>query len=75
MAHQRQKFATQVAPDLLAEIRDIAAQDGRQVQAVVEEAFQNYVEERRQARPRHHVMTTYERSHARFASLYERLAK
>jgi hypothetical protein len=75
MTRRRQKFATQVEADLLAAIRDVAAQDGRQVQAVVEDAFRTYLEERRRGRPRPAVMAHYQASHARFASLYERLAR
>lgn len=72
---ERQKFATQVDPDLLAEVRAIARHEGRQVQAVVEEALRLLVEERRRARPRPHIMAHYQGSHDRFASLYERLAR
>lgn len=72
---QRQKFATQVEAVLLAEIREIAARDGRQMQAVVEDAFRVYLDERRGARPRSKIMDIYRASHERYASLYEHLAK
>jgi hypothetical protein len=72
---QRQKFATQVEAELLAEIREIAARDGRQMQAVVEDAFRGYLDERRRARPRSKIMDLYRGSHERYASLYEHLAK
>jgi hypothetical protein len=39
MTTRRQKFATQVVTELLAAIRDVAARDGRELQAVVEDAF------------------------------------
>ena len=75
MDQKRQKFATQVEVGLLAEIRQIANRDGRQLQAVVEDAFRIYLEERKRTKPRAHVIAHYDGSHDRFASLYERLEK
>ena len=75
MPQAREKFATQVDSELLADLRDIARQEGRQIQAVVEEAFAGLIEQRRQAKARKHVMAAYEASHRRFAPLYEKLAK
>ena len=75
MAPQRQKFATQVDITLLTEIRRIAQTEGRQIQAVVEEAFEALIEQRQHTRPRAHIMAHYQGSHERFASLYERLAQ
>jgi len=75
MNTHRQKFATQVEATLLSEIRHIAETDGRQLQAVVEDALRAYLEERRRALPRRHIMAHYQASHDRYASLYELLAK
>lgn len=75
MTAQRQKFATQVDTALLTEIRRIAQEEGRQIQAVVEEAFEVLIEQRQRQRPRPHIMAHYEGSHERFASLYDRLAQ
>lgn len=75
MGHARQKFATQVEADLLAEIRRIADDEGRQLQSVVEDALRTYLEERKRTKPRAHVMAHYRASHDRYASLYVRLAK
>ncbi len=75
MPPQRQKFATQVDAQLLTEIRRIAQEEGRQIQAVVEEAFEALIEQRRGDQPRPHIMAHYQGSHERFASLYERLAE
>ncbi|RIK95241.1 MAG: hypothetical protein DCC73_02355 [Proteobacteria bacterium] len=71
----RQKFATQVEATLLAEIRRTAEEDGRQLQAVIEDALRIYLEERRRATPRRHIMAHYQASHDHYATLYERLAK
>ena len=71
----REKFATQVNPDVLAAVREIARTEGRQLQALVDEALSDLVEKRRLAAPRRHVVTAYQASHARFATLYKKLAE
>jgi hypothetical protein len=75
MADVREKFATQVDPDVLAHIRNLAQQEGRQLQALVEEALVDLIEKRKNARPRANVMAAYQASHARYGSLYQKLAK
>ncbi|GEO81908.1 hypothetical protein [Pararhodospirillum oryzae] len=71
----REKFAPQVDADLLASMRALAKSEGRQIQALVDEAFSDLLEKRRQARPRPHVMAAYQASHDTFASLYKKLAE
>jgi len=44
MTASREKFATQVDGDVLAKIRAIAKTEGRQLQAVVEEALKAHIE-------------------------------
>ena len=75
MAQTREKFATQVDGELLANLRALAKAEGRQLQALVDEAFAGLIEQRRQAQARPHVMAAYQASHRRFRSLYEKLAK
>ncbi len=75
MADVREKFATQVDPTLLANIRSLAQQEGRQLQALVEEALADLLEKRKNARPRAHVMNAYQGSHEKYASLYQKLAR
>jgi hypothetical protein len=75
MAENREKFATQVDGSLLKDVRALAKQEGRQIQALVDEAFADLVEKHRQTKPRRHVMSAYDRSHARYSELYKRLAK
>ena len=72
---KREKFATQVDSALLKDLRALAKEEGRQLQAVVEEAIEQLLEQRRQGKPRPHVMAAHQASHARFAPLYEKLAK
>ncbi|NHO34194.1 hypothetical protein [Acetobacter fallax] len=72
---QREKFATQVDPQILQAVRDLARSEGRQLQALVDEALADLVEKRKQQRPRAHVMAAYQASHEEFAPLYRKLAK
>ncbi|HRQ11383.1 MAG: hypothetical protein ROY82_12990 [Truepera sp.] len=71
----REKFATQVDAQILTEIRSLARSEGRQIQALVDEALSDLLEKRRQERPRPHVMAAYQASHERFGDLYKKLAE
>jgi len=71
----REKFATQVNADLLSAVRALAQAEGRQLQALVDEALADLVEKRKQARPRAHVMGAYLASHDKYAPLYKKLAE
>jgi hypothetical protein len=71
----REKFATQVSADVLAAVRDLARSEGRQVQALVEEALSDLLEKRKQEKPRASVMAVYRASHQMFAPLYKKLAE
>jgi len=71
----REKFATQVDTDLLLAVRTLAHEEGRQLQALVDEALSDLVEKRRRTRPRPHVMGAYHASHEKFGSLYKKLAE
>ena len=76
MARQgREKFATQVDSERLAELRSLARDEGRQSQALVDEALVDLIEKRTLGRPRAHVLAAYGTSHRRFASLYTKPAK
>jgi len=75
MSQVREKFATQVNSEVLATVRAIAAEEGRQLQALVDEALTDLIEKRKNARPRAHVMGAYLASHDKYAELYKKLAK
>jgi len=75
MPQTREKFATQVDSDLLAAVRSLSAQEGRQIQALVDEAFTDLLEKRKNASPRPHVMGAYLGSHEKYAPLYKKLAE
>jgi hypothetical protein len=75
MAELREKFATQVEPSILASVRSLAQQEGRQLQALIEEALTDLIEKRKNARPRPGVMAAYQSSHEKYAVLYQKLAR
>jgi hypothetical protein len=75
MAKAREKFATQVDSEILATIRELAQKEGRQLQALVDEALADLIEKRKNTRPRAHVMATYLSSHDKYGELYKKLAK
>jgi len=75
MAQTREKFATQVNSEILAAMRSLSASEGRQIQALVEEAFADLLEKRKQAKPRANVMGAYLASHEKYGPLYKKLAE
>lgn len=72
---KRVKFATQVDSDVLAAIRRLAEDEGRQLQALVDEALVDLLEKRNNSQPRAHVMAAYQASHDTFSGLYKKLAE
>jgi hypothetical protein len=75
MSQSREKFATQVNSEILSAVRTLAAKEGRQLQALVDEALADLIEKRKKATPRAHVMGAYLASHEKYGSLYKKLAE
>ena len=75
MSQTREKFATQVNPEILSAVRMLAQKEGRQLQALVEEALTDLIEKHKNARPRPHVMGAYFASHEKYGPLYKKLAR
>jgi hypothetical protein len=75
MSQTREKFATQVNSEILSTVRKLAAEEGRQLQALVDEALADLIEKRRKATPRAHVMGAYLASHEKYGPLYKKLAE
>ncbi|MBF6602296.1 MAG: hypothetical protein ITG03_04935 [Sphingorhabdus sp.] len=71
----REKFATQVNTEILSAVRSLAQSEGRQLQALVDEALADLIEKRKRGRPRDNVMAIYQVSHQKFAPLYKKLAE
>lgn len=70
-----QKFSSQARPELLEEVRRIAAEEGRQFQAVLDEALSEWVARKKGEFPRPEVIAHAKASIARHRRLYEELAK
>ena len=75
MTTSREKFSSQAAPELLSKMREIARNDGRHFQAVLEDAMSGYIEGRTQAKVRPEVMAHFRASVERHRKLYELLAQ
>jgi len=75
MSQTREKFATQVNPEILSAVRALAEKEGRQLQALVDEALTDLIEKHKNARPRPHVMGAYFASHEKYGPLYKKLAR
>jgi hypothetical protein len=75
MSQIKEKFATQVNSETLAAIRAIAQNEGRQLQALIDEALLDLIEKRKNTKPRAHVMAAYLNSHDKYSELYKKLAQ
>jgi hypothetical protein len=75
MSQIKEKFATQVNSETLAAIRAIAQSEGRQLQALIDEALLDLIEKRKNTKPRAHVMAAYLNSHEKYSELYKKLAQ
>ncbi|MDE2999932.1 MAG: hypothetical protein OXU79_12720 [Gemmatimonadota bacterium] len=71
----REKFSSQVAPELLDAMWEIARKEGRHFQAVLEEAMREYIENRNREKPRAQVMAHFQASVERNRRLGEMLAR
>jgi len=75
MTVQREKFSSQLDPDLLSAVREYAQNNGRQFQSVLEQALSEYLDRHLTARPRTHVMEALGLSINEFDDLYQKLAQ
>ena len=73
--NRREKFATQINADLLAQVRLLAQSEGRQLQALMDEALADLIAKHKNAKPRPHVLAEYLASHEKYGALYKKLAE
>ena len=73
--NQKVKFATQADPQVLETLRALAAAEGRQIQALVDEALRDYIERKQGETPRKHVLQAFHNSTVKYGNLYKELAK
>jgi hypothetical protein len=69
------KFATHAEPKVLEEVRAIAAREGKQLQAVIDEALRDFIDKRKRGKPRPEILTAFGESLAEYDALYRELAK
>ncbi|PCJ15148.1 MAG: hypothetical protein COB02_18320 [Candidatus Cloacimonadota bacterium] len=69
------KFSTQVGPDLLNMIKQVAKSEGRQLQSIIEEALTDLLEKKQTDKPRSSIMKSYNSSHKKYSNLFTKLAK
>ena len=75
MGMQRVKYSSQASPEVLSAMREIARSEGRQFQAVMEEAMEEYIANRNRETPRPEVMAHFRASVERNRRLMELLAE
>jgi len=76
MASRNRKTITiQVNVNLLAALRELAQSEGRELQALVDEALVDLIKKRKPGGARIHVMAAYQASHKEYAGLYRNLAE
>lgn len=75
MGQEREKFATQMDSDMLAQLRELSKVEGRQIQALVEEAVAALLKSRKAEDRRSRIMELHDESMARYADVYRELAK
>lgn len=71
----RKKSSSQASPEVLSALRRIAESQGRQFQAVLDDALREYIDRQQKERPRRHVMAAFASSVEEFDSLYRELPK
>jgi hypothetical protein len=69
------KFSSQAEPEILEAMQQIAAQEGRQFQAVLGDAMREYLARKRQQAPRRNVLEAFQQSLEERDELYRSLAK
>ena len=69
------KFATQADPAVLAALRQIAGEEGKQLQFLIDEALREYLDRKQGSAPRKHVLQALQASMAQYDGLYQALSK
>ena len=76
MASQaREKLTIRVNSKTLTHLRSLAQSEGRELQALLDEALADLIEKRKQNKPRADVMAAYQGSHQKLEALYKKLAE
>ena len=70
-----EKFSSQAESHLLAELKNLARTEGKQMQALINEAFADLIEKHKQTKPRRRVVDAFQASLEKYDSVYDTLAK
>ena len=73
LTHDKLSFT--VPPELLGALNQLAASQGRQLQAVLDDALREYLERQQRDHPRQYVISEFASSLNEFDELYKDLAK
>jgi predicted transcriptional regulator len=68
-------LSAQLSANVLTSIQQLAAVEGREVQALLDEALQEYIDRKTKAQVNQQVLNAFADSIAEFDSLYTELAK
>ena len=69
------KYSSQAEPEVLKAMQTIADEEGRKLQAVMGDAFREYLARRQQRPPRRNVLEAFKNSVKERSELYRKLAK
>lgn len=75
MKKNRVKFAMHVDPEILAAVEEVARTEGRQIQALIDEALADLLHKRKCMNARPHVMAAYMQSHETYTAVYKKLTE
>ncbi|MCY3691530.1 MAG: hypothetical protein OXI54_13595 [Chloroflexota bacterium] len=75
MVTAKEHFSGQAAPELLAAMRSIAQAEGRDFEAALEDAMQEYIASRQDTKVQPEAMAHFQASLERNRELYELLAQ
>ena len=70
-----ENFTSQSSSEIIRALQQIAESEGRQLQTVLDEALQEYIERKTKSQPRRKVIDAFSESLNEFDSLYRELAK
>lgn len=69
------KFGAQADEELLKKVRNLADKENTKLYSLINEAFKDLIEKRKEARPRKAIMEKFAESLEEYDSLYKKLAK
>jgi len=75
MSAKLQKFSSQADPELLIIIKELAKEEGKQFQTLLDEAMRDLIEKKKRTNPRKHIISCFQECSDIYAPLFEMLAK